>query len=442
MSNQTVYDDEVDFTADDLDDIGSDRKLAYCEFLTGSAGTGKTYQIRQRLSENPSYGLLCATTGIAAINLGENVTTINSALGYFDTDSLIDAYVGGRLVRALKRISAMGYENLVPDEISMMPAEQLNVLTQAVDDVANQKTAKPLGLVLTGDFCQLPPVKARFAFEAECWPRFEANTIKLTKCWRQTDGVFLDALAEMRQGNGAAAVEHLAADGLPYFDNTLTDFDGTTIMAKNDEVERFNFVCHQRVDGRLTVSRAERWGKQRGEWKLVPDELKLKLGAYVMVLANHKANQGSNELLYANGDCGHVVGIDSATGGLQVELKRNGAVVTVNTVTRRYEQKERPVDIRPDDLAQPYFDEEKKRWVLGTITYMPLRLAYATTVHKAQGLTLDACQINLSNAFFGQPAMAYVAFSRCRSLEGLRVVGSRELLAKRVCVDPRVVRFL
>lgn len=458
---QTVYDDEVEFGGDDLDDIASDRKLAYCEFLTGSAGTGKTYQIRQRLAENPSYGLLCATTGIAAINLGENTTTVNSALcGYFNTAELIDRYLSGRLVQELARLrNKLGYENLVIDEISMMPAVQLDTIVQAFDDLAKRRS-KPMGLILTGDFCQLPPVNRKgepeqgFAFYSDHWSRFEENTTKLTKNWRQADQAFLEALSQMRQGNGGCATEWLASGNLQYFSNTLIDFPGTTIVATNEEVRRINNVCHQQVQGRLTVSKPKRWGKQKSEWKLIEDELKLKVGAYVMILANASTRVATGEydeddkpiyrreLVYANGDCGNVVGIDSATGCLQVELKRSGKTVVVSYVTRAWEQKERPDDIGPDDPAQPYFDEEKKRWVLGTVTYMPLRLAYATTVHKAQGLTLDACQINLSNAFFGQPAMAYVAFSRCRSLEGLRVVGGRELLAKRVCVDPRVMRFL
>ena len=137
----------------DADISGYTEKQATTSFLTGSAGTGKTYLIRQRLTENPLYGLLCATTGIAAINLGEGVTTINSALKYFNTESLTEAYVSGWLVRRLRRIAESGYQNIVVDEASMMAAEQLETLVRGLDDLAGQKTAKPLGLVLTGEFC-------------------------------------------------------------------------------------------------------------------------------------------------------------------------------------------------------------------------------------------------------------------------------------------------
>lgn len=438
----------------------------YTELLTGSAGTGKTYEINQRLKADPRYGLLCATTGIAAINMGEGVTTINAALKYFNTESLTDAYVSGQLVRQLRRISNQGYRNLVVDEVSMMPAEQLDTLIWALDALAGQSTAKPLGLVLTGDMCQLPPIpvvdkktgrkRVPWIFEAEAWLRFARNTVRLTKCWRQADGPFLEALGYMRQGQGAPAAE-LLNGSVEYALNDDREFVGSSIKSTNEEVERFNRACHQQVQGRAIETAATRWTaevdykgqpKYPAEWKHVPDTLRLKEGAYVMILANQRCEEYDGGFLYVNGDCGWVRGFNPDTGALLVELKRSGKVVDVEFVTRRSEQKEEPLTLFNhtasgfDEVRAPHYDEEKKRWVLGEIRYMPLRLAYATTVHKAQGLTLDAVQINLSNAFFGQPAMAYVAFSRCRSAQGLRVVGSPELLRRRVCVDPKVVRFL
>lgn len=448
-----ISDGSLDLDSDRLvdDDLAASQDArARVSFLTGSAGTGKTYEIRRRLAENPLYGLLCATTGIAAINLGEGVVTINSCLRYFNSESLTDSYVSGRLIRTLRGIADSGFQNLVVDEVSMMSGEQLDVLLKALDDLEGQK-GKKLGLVLTGDFCQLPPIKAKWAFEAECWPRFQVATEKLTKYWRQEDGAFLEALSAMRRGDGQAAADWLDRCGIEYATNDDLEFQGTTIKAGNDEVNRYNWACHQKVTGRMITSTATRWSCVRnsrgelvfpGEWRLIPDKLQVKEGAYVMILANQRREPGVGSFLYVNGDCGTVEGL-SESGGIQVRLRRNSEVVTVNEIIRKNAQKEEPPALfRQDGDRRGYFDEEAKRWVIGEITYMPLRLAYATTVHKSQGLSLDAVQINLSNAFFGSPAMEYVAFSRCRTPQGLRVVGSREAVVSRCKVDPRVRRFL
>ena len=458
FARPVVVDDDVDddATAADLTDYdcvepeATIAPQAECEFLTGSAGTGKTYQIRKRLEADPSYALLCATTGISAINLGENVTTINSALGYFDTASLTEAYIKGWVGRRMRRIRDMGYKNIVIDEVSMMDAVQLDTIVRAMDDLALADSAvkgkrAPLGLVVTGDYCQLPPVDAQWAFEAACWPRFAANTTRLTHCYRQSSGPFLDALGAIRAGDGQAGADLLDECNVTYADNNDVDFAGTTIMAKNDEVERFNWAAHAQLPGKVTVSRSRRWGKQRGEWKLIPAELNLKLGAYVMILANHRANGESRELLYANGDCGYVRGYHAGMSAYMVELKRNGQTVIVQPITRRCEQKERPEATAMTADASgnvPYFDEERRRWVVGAVTYAPLRLAYASTVHKCQGVTLDAVQVSLNAAFIGKPSMVYVALSRCRQADGLRLIGNRDLLARRVCIDPRTIPYL
>lgn len=434
------------YSEDELDEFdidcleNDDASKVYTEFLTGAAGTGKSFEVNRRLDEDFRYGLVAATTGIAAINLGEGVTTINAALGYFDTESLIDAYVTGRLTKRLRKLGKLGYKHLIIDEVSMMAAEQLDVIVKGLDET------RAMGLVLTGDFLQLPPIKARWAFEADSWSRFAENTVKLTKCWRQANPDFQTALVAIRRGDGYMGTQILNSTGVEYAQNNALDFPGTTLVSKNDEVERFNWACHNKVQGRMTRAVATRWGKQRGEWKLIPEVLQVKIGAYVMILANKKDAWDSAGFEYVNGDCGTVVDFDLASDTYHVELKRNGLTVAVAPITRRNEQKERPSDeleaARLDGSRGPFWDEDKKRWVLGEVCYSPVRLAWATTVHKSQGLSLDAVQINLTNAFFGSYAMAYVALSRCRTPEGLRIIGSADLLTKRVNTDPKVKNFL
>lgn len=413
-----------------------------CAFITGAAGTGKTYQVRETIRNDPREGELCATTGIAGVNLG--TVTINSRLRYFDTESMINAYVNGKLVSRLAQIGSK-VRNLYIDEISMMPAEQLDTLYQAVQEanrrkVVTRKNPDGLGIVLVGDLCQLPPIKARWIFEADCWERFDVNTQRLEKNWRQTDGVFLDAINHLRAGEGELGAEALRQTVTDFSSALDLHFPGTTIMAKNDEVDRFNWQALQRVRGEKFIVASNRWhaGKMPGEWGHIPQRLELKIGAYVMILAND-----TSEFTYANGDCGLIVGRDSTS--IQVRLARNDSVVDIGLIERKVHSTD------PDDCGslsprptwgQPYFDELAEKYVIGAVKYLPLRLAWASTVHKSQGLTLDRVQLDLRNHFFSQPAMAYVAVSRCRTPEGLRIVGDERLLASRCKIDPRVRRWV
>lgn len=435
-------------TSDTDDDGGFDLDIheappPRCRFITGAAGTGKTYQVREKIANDPKEGMLCATTGIAGVNLG--TVTINSLLRYFDTESLINAFVSGRLVTRLAKI-ATSVRNLYIDEVSMMPAEQLDTLYEAVRE-ANQRKAvlksknpTGLGLVLVGDLCQLPPIKARWIFEADCWSAFDAGTERLEKNWRQGDGALLEAINHLRGGRGSEGAELLRSTNADFSSALDLHFPGTTVMAKNDEVDRFNWQALQRVRGEKFVINSRRWHISRppGEWSHVPPKLELKIGAYVMILAND-----TRGFSYANGDCGLIVGRGKSA--IQVRLARNDSVVDVGLVTRRVHT------VDPDECkgiatnptwGQPYFDEQAEKYVVGAVEYLPLRLAWASTVHKSQGLTLDRVQLDLRNHFFSSPAMTYVAVSRCRTPEGLRIIGDEKLLATRCRIDPRVERWI
>lgn len=424
----------------DLNDYGTPPR---CRFITGAAGTGKTYQVRELIRNDPREGVLCATTGIAGVNLG--TVTINSLLRYFDTESLVNAFVSGRLVTRLAKL-AQSYRNLYVDEVSMMPAEQLDTLYQAVREanqrkaVVRSKNPDGLGLVLVGDLCQLPPIKARWLFEAECWGEFDTGTERLEKNWRQGDGDFLAAINCLRAGDGVGGAELLRSTATEFSSALDLHFPGTTIMAKNDEVDRFNWQALQRVQGEKFVVNSKRWHITRppGEWAHIPPKLELKIGAYVMILAND-----TKEFTYANGDCGLIVGKDARA--VQVRLARNDVVVNVGAVTRKVHT------VDPDECGriatspswgEPHFDEQAEKYVIGAVQYLPLRLAYASTVHKSQGLTLDRVQLDLRNFFFSSPGMTYVAVSRCRIPEGLRIVGDEKLLASRCKIDPRVSRWI
>jgi hypothetical protein len=420
-----------------------------CEFLTGSAGSGKTFQIKQRIAEDPRYGLLSSTTGVSAINL--DTTTVHSQLGFYDTESLKDRYASGALHRRLRALHADGYRNLVIDEISMLHAEQLDLIHQAILEcnLGGEKEAltPPLGLVLTGDFCQLPPVKGRWAFKAECWEHFAGSTTRLTKIWRQADQGFLDALNLSRKGDGLSAAAMFKSLGTEFSPGLDLKLEGTTIVAKNDEVDRYNYMRLSAITHKPITLHNTRWGIQTSDWKNIPDVLTVKPTALVMLLANTRDEDGA--FLYANGDLAHITEVvdNNVCTGLQVCLVRNGSYHFVPRIIRQNLTKQSPdaltiTQCKAQGGREPYFDEEKKRWVLGEVHYWPMRLGYASTVHKSQGLSLDRVQLDIRNGFFGAANLAYVALSRARTIQGMRVVGDPAMLARRIKIDSEVKEWL
>jgi hypothetical protein len=131
------------------------------EFITGSAGTGKTYEVQRRRAVNPEGVVVAATTGIAAVNLGPAVTTVHSLLKFFDYNSLVDAYRDGRLQRKIRKLVDDGMHELIVDEISMFSGPAMDILYAACNEVAQDNDDSNLKLTPVGDFCQLPPNSGR-----------------------------------------------------------------------------------------------------------------------------------------------------------------------------------------------------------------------------------------------------------------------------------------
>ena len=451
-----------------------------CQFITGPAGTGKTHHVRALVDDSPREYELCATTGIAAVNMGPGVTTINSLLKFFNYDSLKDRFMTGSLQRVLADLARSGTRWLVCDEVSMLSGPALDVIYDAIAACNQYRTvAHPLGLIATGDFLQLPPIPDRdnpatgkFAFEADCWPAFAANTLKLTKNWRQVDRAYLDALASARRGCGASCVDGLLKAGVEFRDVLDNQFDGTSLVSKNNQADWFNNTRLRELQGDSFLLNSWRWGtadaqrRPPREWKLVPYQLPLKIGAYVMVLVNDLPR-----FRYVNGSCGHITAFDQEKGTVHVELVSGGLVGETFPFHRICRPVER--NVPPDEIAEElrsasgaegrasvmatygwdqrmgdprpaevHYDSQRQKWVHGALYYTPLRLAWASTVHKSQGLTLDNVQLDCRDHFFRSPAMAYVALSRCRTPGGLKVVGATDVLAKAVNVDARVLEWV
>jgi ATP-dependent DNA helicase PIF1 len=436
--------------------------------LSGTAGVGKTWVARQ-LAEDPSV-VLAATTGIASLNLGEG-TTINALLRYFDTESMKQAYLGGFLASRLRALRRSGVRKIVLDEKSMLNGEQLTYLVRAIDEVNDTAgydaslededspmlPAREMGLILCGDLGQLPPVPdkdevtqkskgVQFIFDSPEWSRFADHTVTLQQIRRQTDREFIAALHAVRKGHKAGAMDFFQPH---HFHQDLNDsFEGTTIFAKNDAVERYNQLRLDRLQTPPVIMDTVRTGKQRGDWKLVPDRLTLKEGALVMILANRRVYDGEEDqigqLLYANGDLGVLKGINQNL-GWTVELQRGGTVQVLpvtrhNLIPLEVGRKKQLVQEFGVEGAQARIDGRNE--IIGAVTYMSLRCAYGCTVHKTQGLSLDNVQVNIRDPFFRQPGMLFVALSRARTAEGLRVIGDQRGFGERCTVDPRVARWL
>lgn len=470
--------DEILSGFDGLEEEQEGGKEPEVGFITGSAGTGKTYTLRQRIEADPNFALLCATTGIAAVNLGPGVRTLNSMLGYYDTESLRDNYSNGKLNRKLIRIAQEErVKFLACDEVSMMEGAQLDILHAGLREV-NSK-GYDLGLIMCGDFCQLPPVGVgkggvKWAFEADCWGEFAKNITKLDKIWRQDNPRFLDALNAYRKGEGGAGAKAILDSGAQLARTLDDEWDGVTIMPKNELVNSYNQMKLMKLPTDLVRVRSAKWAESKlvlNQWKDIPAELELKVGARVMLLANDTPG-----FAYVNGDVGDIVKFDFMKNlrgeeqvvGAWVTLHRTKETVRVPLIVRQNTTKVTPdryvtrdgqrapkvptskamaKEVAPTPypgapLDLTYFDEEKERWVTGEVLYLPMRLGYATTVHKSQGLTLTAVQVDIRDRFFGAPAMAYVAFSRCKTPEGLRIVGTEGLLAERCSIDPKVRAWL
>lgn len=425
--------------------------------LLGGAGVGKTFLCKDWAATTPGV-VLAATTGIAAINLGGQ--TINGLLGYYNTDSLRDAYVSGALGARLTKLRKAGLRRIILDEVSMLDGDQLTIFTKVLDELAGvgygigidysddeeelpENPEYPVGLTLVGDFAQLPPVKAPFAFESSEWSRYEANTRMLTHIYRQTDRDFIEGLRAARRGDGPAA---LAYFGPLLQQQTDEQFDGPTLLATNDQVNRYNDLKLTALKTPLLRFPRKQWvgegRKPPSEWQNIPEVLVLKPGALVMVLANVKAVDDPTQFLYVNGDLGEVLDADEQNGNVTVRLQRTGRDVTVVPVTRTTTI---PLEVgRRKELKARGQEHliDGRREIVAWIDYVPLRLAWATTVHKSQGLSLDRVQVNVNHGFFRTPGMVYVSLSRARTSEGLRLVGSPAAFAARCTVDPKVVPWL
>jgi PIF1-like helicase/Helix-turn-helix domain len=377
-------------------------------FLTGSAGTGKTYvlnQYIQYLQERSVSVAITASTGIAATHM--NGQTIHSWSGIGVKDSLGFGDLGRMQEKKYLKKNIETAKVLILDEVSMLHKKQLDMLDTIMRSF--KEAELPFGglqLVLSGDFFQLPPVtkndetnRQKFAFMAKAWVEAGLTVCYLTEQFRQTDNELNDILNDIRTGS-------VSAENLSLLDEavyTRFKFEPTRLYSHNMDVDRQNQVELESLSGRSETYIAKTKGREAlkemlQKSVLAPAVLEIKEKAQVMFVRNNY------EKYIMNGMIGTVIGFSDETN-----------YPLVKTVSGR------TIEAEPEIWSMT--DEQGK--TLASFTQVPLRLAWAITVHKSQGMTLDSAEIDLTKTF--ERGQGYVALSRLRNIDGLRLLGYNEI---------------
>lgn len=385
--------------------------------LTGPAGSGKTYLLNQFIRLAKSEGKhvsVTATTGLAATHLGG--TTIHAWAGIGVMDELPNGFADH--VSKGRREIIEKTDVLVIDEISMLHDYRLDMVDMACR-LVRKKPDEPFGgiqVVMSGDFFQLPPINrgdsraGGFVVHSNAWKELEPVVCYLQDQHRQNDEQLLEILDAIRAGD---IRRHHAERLLNRADVELPDTDMTELHTTNVDVDRINDAKLDALPGdeytyTQSTTGAANYVEGLQRSVLAPVDLRLKEGALVMAVKN------SPDRKYVNGSLGVVVEFDVLT-NYPVVTFHNGKTVTM--IPETWELR----------------DGDKKR---AGITQIPLRLAWAITVHKSQGMTLDAARIDLGKAFV--EGMGYVALSRVKNLENL-YLGGLNRMALRVSGEARQI---
>ena len=398
------------------------------QFLTGKAGTGKTTVVSQLIATTPQQAAIVAFTGVAALNAGGQ--TIHSFF-HFKHEVTPEAAASQRprdplLYRSL--------DCLIIDEISMCRVDLLDCIDAFLRRNGPQ-VGVPFGgisILLVGDPFQLPPVVTSsdeefrkrypnpFFFAGHSYDRGDFITTELTQPFRQADEEFLRALDSVRDGSASReSLKLLNERVVPYVSPSyLRNSDSTMLTTHRAQADQMNDKILTSLPGQECLFRADVEGRFPESSFPTSTELRLKEGAKVMLLTNNPPE-------WVNGSVGTIEELDP-DGAARVHL------TTGQDVWAHHHTWEQVVYKALNGQVPPV--------VVGTFTQLPLKLSWAVTIHKAQGLGLDQGIVNLGRDVFACGQL-YVALSRLRTLEGLSIT-PRPIRLGDIKVSPEVKRFM
>lgn len=399
-------------------------------FITGHAGTGKSFLLN-KLKQKYKELVLTSTTGIAAVNVKGQ--TLHSFAGVGICNKPISSTIDNILKKTNLRRQITKCSKLAVDEISMLDIKTF----EYIDEVLRQIRAcnKPFGgiqVIFIGDFYQLPPVVninndvnlPKYCFESELWKDFDFKTIILTKNYRQNEESLIKALGNMRVNSLTQSDIELFRSRECADDVDLSDI--LHIFATNSEADRYNNMKFQSIESKVYQLNATDGIYKNGEICLNPENereenmfrrintvcnadkvIYLKNGVRVMLLTNLDFDKG-----LINGSCGVVEAIEDDCVKVRFD---NGISERIEQHDFEFYNNETPVAVRKQ---------------------YPLRLAYAITIHKSQGMSLDKLVVDCARIF--EKGQVYVALSRIKTLNGLYL---RNFNPLKVMVDEKVCEF-
>lgn len=383
-------------------------------FLTGGAGSGKSFVVREFMKDkNDKEMPILASTGAAAVLLGGR--TFHSFFGLGIMEGGASATIQ-RIVNDKKTLSRIRkVEGVIIDEISMIPGEALMV-AELISREARESSLPWGGMrvIAVGDFGQLPPVtksgqKRDWCFLNEVWKRTDFQACRLNVNQRIQDNQFLHVLDDVRNGRMTEQVKDFLQDHTKPHDE---DHPGTRLFPRRDQSEEYNQKKLAEINEDEYIVDSIFLGEQRyieilSKSAPVPQQLKLKIGCRLLFLKNDAQKR------WVNG-----------TRGVLTKIEADHLVI----------RKEGGREVKAEKMSFSLLDADGN--VKASVIQFPVNLAYATTIHKSQGATLDELWCDLGALW--EPGQAYVALSRLRDPQGLHIVRWHP---RSFITDPAVTRF-
>ena len=397
-------------------------------YLTGAAGTGKTTLIERVKDECLLKKIVVAPTGVAALNIGGS--TINSAFRIgFDTFPNIQESKDPRFKKLLKNL-----ELLIIDEISMVRAPMLDAISETLKIHCN--SSKPFGgihVLACGDLFQLPPVvkdheetaifekyDSVYFFSAHSYKEIESPTFfELTSSFRQQDDEdFYALLNNVRLGMNLE--ESIAKINSTCHNPEFDTESSLIITSRKYRAEQINEEMLNLIEGPAIAAKSKEHGDLNENDLPAPRELRVKEDAKVMFIKNDPDGR------WVNGTIGVVIDCTD----------KNRKVIKVKVGKEVFKVKRE--EWNKVKYVYDEFNDEMEEEIVSSFKQFPLKLGWAVTIHKAQGLTLESCSVDLGEGAFAT-GQAYVAISRCKTLESLNLY--QELKIKDALVDPDIQDF-